>query len=98
MRLQIFDQAGPLVYDRCAVTRPELTWVLWQPNGETVKTGPPQLITSHLSLPRATTCPARRDFGLRSGFPVLSFASPVIVSAPQPWRWKESRVVRQQPP
>lgn len=39
MRLQVFDQAGQLVYDSGAVTGPELTWVLRQPNGETVKSG-----------------------------------------------------------
>ncbi|MGH9936499.1 MAG: hypothetical protein ACREAM_09645 [Blastocatellia bacterium] len=39
MRLQIFDQAGQLVHDSGAVTEPELTWVLRQANGETVKSG-----------------------------------------------------------
>jgi len=39
MRLQIFDQAGQLVYDSGAVTEPELTWVLRQANGEAVKSG-----------------------------------------------------------
>ncbi len=39
MRLQIFDQAGQLVYDSGAVTGPELTWVLRQANGEAVKSG-----------------------------------------------------------
>jgi len=39
MRLQIFDQAGQLVYDSGAVTGPELTWVLRQAGGETVKSG-----------------------------------------------------------
>src|SRR4030095_8642705 len=39
MQLQIFDQAGQLVYDSGAVTGPELTWVLRQANGETVKSG-----------------------------------------------------------
>ena len=39
MQLQIFDQAGQLVYDSGAVAGPELTWVLRQDNGETVKSG-----------------------------------------------------------
>jgi hypothetical protein len=39
MRLQIFDQAGQLVYDSGAVTGPELTWVLRQSNGEAVRSG-----------------------------------------------------------
>src|SRR5262245_32412776 len=39
MRLQIFDQAGQLVYDSGAVTGPELTWVLRQAGGEAVKSG-----------------------------------------------------------
>src|SRR5262252_1236641 len=39
MQLQIFDQAGQLVYDSGAVAGPELTWVLRQANGETVKSG-----------------------------------------------------------
>jgi len=39
MQLQVFDQAGQLVYDSGAVTGPELTWVLRQANGETVKSG-----------------------------------------------------------
>ena len=39
MQLQIFDQAGQLVYDSGAVTGPELTWVLRQANGEAVKSG-----------------------------------------------------------
>ncbi len=39
MRLQIFDQAGQLVYDSGAVTGPELTWVLRQADGEAVKSG-----------------------------------------------------------
>lgn len=39
MQLQIFDQAGKLVYDSGAVTEPELTWALRQADGETVKSG-----------------------------------------------------------
>src|SRR5262245_57869786 len=39
MRLQIFDQAGSLVYDSGAVPGAELTWVLRQANGEAVKNG-----------------------------------------------------------
>lgn len=39
MQLHVFDQAGQLVYDSGAVTEPELTWVLRQANGETVKSG-----------------------------------------------------------
>ena len=39
MRLQIFDQAGQLVYDSGAVTGTELTWVLRQTDGKTVKSG-----------------------------------------------------------
>src|SRR4030095_9017913 len=39
MQLQIFDQAGQLVYDSGAVTGPELTWVLRQADGEAVKSG-----------------------------------------------------------
>jgi hypothetical protein len=39
MRLQIFDQAGQLVYDSGAVTGQELTWVLRQAGGEAVKSG-----------------------------------------------------------
>jgi hypothetical protein len=50
---------------------------------------------SHSHLFPATTNPGHH---LASGFPALSFDSSVIVSAPQPWRWKESCVVHQQPP
>ncbi|HKR61023.1 MAG TPA: hypothetical protein VJS64_14990 [Pyrinomonadaceae bacterium] len=39
MQLQIFDQAGQLVYDSGAVTGTELTWVLREADGETVKSG-----------------------------------------------------------
>src|SRR5262245_45169198 len=39
MQLQVFDQAGQLVYDSGAVTETGLTWVLRQANGETVKSG-----------------------------------------------------------
>ncbi|MGH9853885.1 MAG: hypothetical protein ACREBD_28920 [Blastocatellia bacterium] len=39
MQLQIFDQAGQVVYDSGAVTGPELTWVLRQADGEAVKSG-----------------------------------------------------------
>jgi len=39
MRLQIFDQAGQLIYDSGAVAGPELTWVLRQADGEAVKSG-----------------------------------------------------------
>jgi hypothetical protein len=39
MQLQIFDQAGQLVYDSGAVTEPELKWAMRQASGETVKSG-----------------------------------------------------------
>ena len=39
MQLQVFDQAGKLVYDSGTVTEPELTWALRQAGGETVKSG-----------------------------------------------------------
>jgi hypothetical protein len=39
MQLQIFDQAGQLVYDSGAVTDPELKWDLQQAGGEAVKSG-----------------------------------------------------------
>jgi len=39
MQLQIFDQAGQVVYDSGVVTGPELTWVLRQADGEAVKSG-----------------------------------------------------------
>src|SRR5262245_52011038 len=50
---------------------------------------------SHSHLFPATTNPGHH---LASAFPALSFDSSVIVLAPQPWRWKESRVVHQPPP
>jgi len=56
MQLQIFDQAGQLVYDSGAVTGPELTWVLRQANGETVKSG---LYAYTLSLKEAGAETAR---------------------------------------
>jgi hypothetical protein len=39
MQLQIFDQAGQLVYDSGAVTEAELTWALRPADGEAVKSG-----------------------------------------------------------
>ena len=39
MQLQIFDQAGQLVYDSGPVNGPELIWVLQHANGEPVKSG-----------------------------------------------------------
>ena len=39
MRLQVFDQSGQVVYDSGVVTESELTWVLRQADGETVKSG-----------------------------------------------------------
>ncbi len=39
MQLQIFDQAGQLVYDSGAVSQPELVWAFQQANGEAVKSG-----------------------------------------------------------
>jgi hypothetical protein len=39
MQLQIYDQAGQLVYDSGVVAGSELIWVLRQANGETVKSG-----------------------------------------------------------
>lgn len=39
MRLQVFDQAGQLVYDSGPSTGSELTWILRQANGEAVKSG-----------------------------------------------------------
>lgn len=39
MQLQVFDQAGQLVYDSGAVSESELKWVLRQSNGEAVKSG-----------------------------------------------------------
>jgi hypothetical protein len=39
MQLQVFDQAGHLVYDSGAVSESELKWVLRQSNGEAVKSG-----------------------------------------------------------
>jgi hypothetical protein len=56
MRLQVFDQAGQLVYDSGAVIEPELTWVLRQANGETVKSG---LYAYTLSLKEAGAADAR---------------------------------------
>jgi hypothetical protein len=39
MQLQVFDQAGQLVYDSGVVTGPELTWALRQADGAAVKSG-----------------------------------------------------------
>ena len=39
MQLQVFDQAGQIVYDSGLMTGPELIWVLRQADGETVKSG-----------------------------------------------------------
>src|SRR5262245_51005669 len=39
MQLQVFDQSGQVVYDSGAVTESELTWILRQADGETVKSG-----------------------------------------------------------
>jgi hypothetical protein len=56
MRLQIFDQAGQVVYDSGAVTELELTWALRQADGETVKSG---LYAYTLSLKEAGAAEAR---------------------------------------
>jgi hypothetical protein len=56
MQLQIFDQAGQIVYDSGAVTGPELTWVLRQANGEAVKSG---LYAYTLSVKEAGAADAR---------------------------------------
>src|SRR5215475_10566490 len=56
MRLQVFDQAGSLVYNSGAVIGPELTWVFQQANGETVKSG---LYAYTLSLKVAGDAAAR---------------------------------------
>jgi hypothetical protein len=56
MRLQIFDQAGQLVYDSGAVTGTELTWVLRQADGEAVKSG---LYAYTLSVKEAGAVDAR---------------------------------------
>src|SRR5262249_40189659 len=56
MRLEIFDQAGSLVYDSGAVTGPELTWVLRQADGEAVKSG---LYAYTLSVKEAGAADAR---------------------------------------
>src|SRR5215813_10451266 len=60
MRLQIFDQAGQLVYDSGALTGPELTWVLRQANGEAVKSG---LYAYTLSVKEAGVADARARRG-----------------------------------
>ncbi len=39
MRLQIFNQAGEMIYDSSAVSGPELNWPLRNASGETVKSG-----------------------------------------------------------
>lgn len=39
MQLQIFDEAGQMVYDSGAVTEPELIWVLRRSDGEAVRSG-----------------------------------------------------------
>jgi len=56
MQLQIFDQAGQLVYDSGAVTGPELPWVLRQADGEAVKSG---LYAYTLSVKEAGAADAR---------------------------------------
>src|SRR5215510_4908488 len=55
MRLQVFDQAGQLVYDS-AVTGQELTWILRQADGEAVKSG---LYAYTLSVKEAGAADAR---------------------------------------
>jgi len=60
MQLQIFDQAGQMVYDSGAVTGSELTWVLRQANGETVKSG---LYAYTLSAKEAGAADARSRRG-----------------------------------
>jgi hypothetical protein len=59
MQLQIFDQAGQLVYDSGAVTEPELNWVLRQANGEAVKSGL-YAYTLSVKTPGAATARVRR--------------------------------------
>jgi hypothetical protein len=39
MRLQVFDQAGELVYDSGVVIQPEINWPLQNGNGEAIKSG-----------------------------------------------------------
>jgi hypothetical protein len=56
IQLQIFDQAGQLVYDSGAISGPELTWVLRQANGEAVKSG---LYAYALSIKEAGAATAR---------------------------------------
>jgi hypothetical protein len=56
MRLQIFDQAGQLVYDSGSVTGQELTWVFRQAGGEAVKSG---LYAYTLSVKEAGDAEAR---------------------------------------
>jgi hypothetical protein len=56
MRLQIFDQAGQLVYDSGAMTGLELTWGLRQADGEAVKSG---LYAYTLSVKEAGAADAR---------------------------------------
>ena len=60
MRLQIFDQAGQLIYDSGAVTGPELTWVLRQADGEAVKSG---LYAYTFSVKEAGAADARQRRG-----------------------------------
>src|SRR5215510_5348663 len=59
MRLQVFDQAGQLVYDS-AVTGQELTWILRQADGEAVKSG---LYAYTLSVKEAGAADARMRRG-----------------------------------
>jgi hypothetical protein len=56
MQLQIFDQAGQLVYDSGAVIEPEVKWALRRDSGEAVKSG---LYAYTLSLKEADAETAR---------------------------------------
>ncbi len=60
MRLQVFDQAGQLVYDSGVATGSELTWVLRQASGEAVKSG---LYAYKLSVKEAGAETARERRG-----------------------------------
>jgi hypothetical protein len=60
MQLQVFDQAGQVVYDSGVVAGPELNWVLRQAGGEAVKSG---LYAYALSLKEAGAETARTRRG-----------------------------------
>ncbi len=72
MQLQIFDQAGQLVYDSGAVTGQELTWVLRQANGEAVKSG---LYAYTLSIKEVGKEAGAADARVRRGHFIVDRAS-----------------------